>query len=104
MNGIFYLMSKIMHKIPESMINIPNKRYWFETEERKKESINRIVVILPSTAFLLNILWSFVYESILHNNTGRGLILPAWGMFVYIAIMVILILGYTILSFKKPKT
>jgi len=104
MNGIFYLISKIIHKIPESMINIPNKRYWFETEERKKESINRAIAILPGTAFLLNIFWSFVYESILHNNTGMGFNLPVWGMFVYLAIMMILIMGYTILSFKKPKT
>ena len=103
-NGIFYLISKIIHKIPESMINIPNKRYWFETEERKKESINRVIAILPGTAFLLNIFWSFIYESILHNNTGRGFLLPVWGMFVYIAIMMILILGYTVLSFRKPKT
>jgi len=103
-NGIFYLISKIIHKIPESMINIPNKRYWFETEERKKESINRVIAILPGTAFLLNIFWSFVYESILHNNTGMGFNLPVWGMFVYLAIMMILIMGYTILSFKKPKT
>jgi len=104
LNGIFYLISKIIHKIPESMINIPNKRYWFETEERKKESINRAIAILPSTAFLLNIFWSFIYESILHNNTGRGFNLPVWGMFVYFAIMMVFILGYTILSFKKPKT
>lgn len=103
-NGIFYLISKIIHKIPESMINIPNKRYWFETEERKKESINRVIAILPGTAFLLNIFWSFIYESILHNNTGMGFNLPVWGMFVYVAIMMILILGYTIFSFKKPKT
>ena len=103
-NGIFYLISKLIHKIPESMINIPNKRYWFETEERKKESINRAIAILPGTAFLLNIFWSFVYESILHNNTGMGFNLPVWGMFVYLAIMMILILGYTIFSFKKPKT
>ena len=103
-NGIFYLISKIIHKIPESMINIPNKRYWFETKERKKESINRVIAILPGTAFLLNIFWSFIYESILHNNTGMGFNLPVWGMFVYVAIMMILILGYTIFSFKKPKT
>jgi uncharacterized membrane protein len=60
--------------------------------------------MLPSTAFLINIFWSFVYEGILHNNTGMGFNLPVWGMFVYIAIMMIFILVYTVLSFKKPKT
>jgi RsiW-degrading membrane proteinase PrsW (M82 family) len=104
MNGMFYAISKLIQKIPESMINIPNKKYWFETEERKKESIKKVVVMLPGTAFLLNIFFSFIYESILRSNTGKGFDLPTWGMFLFIAVIMIFTFGYIYTNFKKPKT
>lgn len=104
MNGMFYAISKFIQKIPESMINIPNKKYWFETEERKKESIKKVVAMLPGTSFLLNIFLSFIYESILRSNTGKGFNLPAWVMFLFIAVIMSFTFGYIYLNFKKPKT
>ena len=104
MNGMFYAISKLIQKIPESMINIPNKQYWFETEERKKESIKKVVAMMPGTAFLINIFFSFIYESILRSNTGKGFNLPTWGMFLFIAVIMSFTFGYIYLNFKKPKT
>lgn len=85
------------------MINIPNKRYWFETEERKKESIQKVIVLLPAMSFLINIFLSFIYESILRNNTGIGFDFTVWGIFIFVAVMMIFIFGYIFLSFRKPK-
>jgi len=104
MNGMFYAISKLIHRIPESMINIPNKKYWFETEERKKKSIKKVVAMLPGMSFLLNIYFSFIYESILRSNTGKGFNLPIWGMFIFVAVIMIFTFGYIYLNFRKPKT
>ncbi len=64
------LTNLIVKQIPPEYINIPNKKYWLENEERK----NRLVQILFSSLGMIfiatNILLIMVFHQIVISNLG----------------------------------
>ncbi len=103
-NGLFCLMPFLISRTPKSMINVPNKDYWFSTEERKKECFEKIQAMLFAIAFGMNITMGFVIEIIVRISNGRGADFSYWFVLIFAMGIPIFAIGYALLSFRKPKT
>jgi uncharacterized membrane protein len=68
MNIIFLGMGAVIRRIPESLINSPNKNYWLATEERKEELYAKITNVLYATAVLINFIFLFVHHMAYQYN------------------------------------
>jgi len=97
-------MSFFTSKTPKSMINIPNKDYWFSTEERKKECFEKINAMLFAIAFAINLSLGFAVEIIIRISAGKGTDFSYWFVLIFAIAIPTLVIGYVLLSFRKPGT
>ena len=103
-NLMFYVPSLFMHKIPPSLVNLPNKQYWFETEERKKIAMTKIRNLLFITMLIVNIYFGLIFETITRGNTpSKHQINPVW-LFAPMGTMLAITIIYLLFAFKKPKS
>ncbi len=55
LNALFYaLVSSWLPKIPEFMVNMPSKEYWFSTPELKAKAYHQLRLVLCSAGIFLN--------------------------------------------------
>ncbi len=65
MNGLFLVFfPRLLRKIPDSLLNIPWKDYWFSTPERKEQAFEKTRVMLFITGAYVNLIVVGVYHSI----------------------------------------
>jgi len=83
---LFYLLSKYIHKIPKSFINLPYKNYWLSSE-KETESYKIISNTLLQICSFTNLLLIAVFQLVINANTTGSLKLsinPLWLMVVYL--------------------
>ena len=91
--------------MPESLMNIPRKAYWFATPQRKAEALQKLAVMPDAvTAFLVLVvlvIWHGVYEASVRNP---WLHLPAGsGLWLLIGLTAVFCVGlglYVLLAFR----
>jgi len=102
LNLMFYAISRFMHKIPPSMVNMPNKQYWFSTEERKKVAMGRTRDLMFIVLIMMNVYFVILFEAIARTNTSGKTVGP-FLLFIPTIIMMPIILAYVIFGFRKPR-
>ncbi|MEL7498173.1 MAG: DUF1648 domain-containing protein [Planctomycetota bacterium] len=100
----FPLLGKLLGRLPESMINIPNKEYWLD-ESRKAESLDSMFQLLVLFAWLTSLLLTTLVQisswvAIGQIQNIQNYFLVALG--VYLAVTVA-VLVWIILKFRMPK-
>lgn len=103
LNGVLMIIPLLVSKIPVRFVNIPNREYWFSTDERRKECIQKLKVLMFISLLLMNITFAFINYSIIQSNLGGGLCLPVWVIFIPTVVIIIFVLLYTLMAFRKPK-
>ena len=101
----FPMLGKLLGRLPDSMINLPNKEYWLATE-RRKETIAKSSEMLTTIAWMTG--WLFIGIIQLtalvavksRDSTSPEMI---WLMAIYL-IAIIAIVIYLFISFRLPKS
>ena len=106
MNGIWLLsvvlISKLSGKNLRWTFNIPNRDYWFETEERKGKCVRLMNTMMFGIAFLTNIMWGFILHGIIQSNIETKIHIRMWVIFVPVGIMLVFTFVYLLTAFRKP--
>ncbi len=84
------------------MLNIPNRDYWLETDERKKECARLINTMMISTAFLINLMLIVISHGIIQSNITMR-VGNMWLLWVMTGIMLGFVFVYLFTAFRKPK-
>ena len=75
LNLLFYILSSSsLRKIPESLLNLPWKYYWFATTERKEIAYLKLQLIISNTGILINSIMLLILNSILQANTELSIL------------------------------
>lgn len=67
-NILFFLPFKWIHMCPSSLINLPNKDYWFSTPERKLIGYEKLKTILSITGAFCNLVFLFCVQIIFQES------------------------------------
>lgn len=101
---LFWGLPFLIRRVPESLINLPNKDYWF-APERKEETmqrmINQFLFIGAMTLLLLDGVFYFTVKA----NLSDTPVLPAewmWGMIIGFFIINIAWVVSLLRSFRRP--
>ncbi len=104
LNALFAGIALLMKKIPVSLINMPNREYWF-APERRAASAYVLGTFFAELCFFLNIFLSGILLMTFFANRTQGQLPPAimfsWlGVFL---IFVVLWIVHLLKAFRLPK-
>ncbi|MFA5073080.1 MAG: DUF1648 domain-containing protein [Nitrospirota bacterium] len=101
---VFSGLPMLIRRVPDSLINLPNKGYWL-APKRREETISRLIdqlfFIGALSLLLMDILWYLVLKA---NLSDKPSLSAEWLWSMIIAFFVIVILWTILLirSFRKP--
>lgn len=102
MISIFVIIVVLINKIPDNMINLPNKSYWLE-KSRREESIESIRNYLSWIGIVSILFMVFVFSEIYSANIKRTYNIgdSVWIYLVILLISIIFIIIKISLRFNK---
>ncbi|MCF8307284.1 MAG: DUF1648 domain-containing protein [Ignavibacteriales bacterium] len=101
----FLGVNYIIGKVPNNMINLPNRDYWL-SDERKAETIDAIKIRLLVLAIITQLFMTFVFRKVYDFNTETGHsveIMPIEILIIYF-ILIGLVIAEMLYRFRKPDT
>jgi len=105
MNAMTALLFFFMPRFPKRLINIPNKDYFFETEERTAVFFEKVRVIPACGGIFINFICLLVYDSIRRFALKQidSTMPHVWVLLAGAALFIAAILWYSFTAFRKPK-
>lgn len=105
-NALFVAISYFINLIPDSMINWPDKAWWFATPERKQMAFDRIQSIFSLAGIYVNLVFLFCVHVIFQSANVPVLFeIPInAGAMIVLGLAVVLIACCLALTFRKPVT
>jgi uncharacterized membrane protein len=101
LNGLFLAMSFLIQSFPTALINMPWKKYWFATAERKSEAFERLRMVLGLTGiFVCGML--LLTENIIDQASRPGAP-PTSGGFWMVSLFSLLLIGTIFIITRPPK-
>ncbi|HXL73175.1 MAG TPA: DUF1648 domain-containing protein [bacterium] len=73
MNGLFLALFWGISRLPTAMINIPWKKYWFATDERKIVAFEKLRAVMGLTGIFICTAFLFTEHVIYQANTNNAL-------------------------------
>lgn len=103
-NGLFLALFLGIRYLPTALINIPWKKYWFATEERKIMVFEKLRAVLGLTGIFMCAMFLFTEQVIYQANTRNALfVIPVnAGVFVILVFSIFLI-ALTFMITKPPR-
>ncbi|MFH1742946.1 MAG: DUF1648 domain-containing protein [bacterium] len=100
------LLPFLLGVIPDSLINLPWKEYWFSSPERKKQALDRIRVFFYLICAHINAVFLTAYHIVVQENTPDPLFRIPVKIFIAVCIISASIITFVglILCTKPPKT
>ena len=101
---IFAAMGPLLNRIPESMVNLPNRQYWF-APERKQETVRILsIYMLWMGSSTLVLLLAIMHTTIEANIGADPRIGPPWLIIgSYLGFTVIWSIAFILRFVRKPK-
>ena len=101
---IFAAMGPLLDRIPESLVNLPNREYWF-SPERKAETIRIMSVYMLWMGSATLALFLFIMHVTIEANIGADpRIGPPWLIIgSYLGFTVIWSIAFILRFARKPK-
>ncbi len=91
LSSVFFLLSKYLHKIPNSLINLPYKNFWL-SEKRKMDSLRTIsgalLKLIAYTNFLLIAIFQLMIKANI-NGTDKLSSASYWFLIIYLLLVTI---------------
>lgn len=101
---LFSGIALLLKKIPVSLINIPNREYWF-APERREASVLRVRDFMAEFGFFANIFIAGILLLTFYANRV-AVSIPIVAMFVWLGAFLVFVVGWIIhlyRAFKLPK-
>lgn len=86
MNVLFWGLLKWITKIPESMVNLTWKDYWFSTPARKAIAYQKLRLVLAIAAAMCNATFSFVFYMTCYVSLSPQYAMPYASWFIWIVL------------------
>ncbi len=105
LNLVFLGIQFCLSRIPESLMNVPWRSYWFSTAERKSIALSRMSTALVYTGVFINFTYLFIYHVIYQESISGAFLRVRVDLAVYsilLLLSVILVIGL-FLYMKPPK-
>jgi uncharacterized membrane protein len=101
-NALFLTFFRWIDRLPESLVNIAHKDYWFSTPERKAEAFKRLRKVLCLSGIFLNGIFLICHQMVVQaNNPGFFLRVPTNGLLGIVGAVTLLFL-FVIFRMVKP--
>ncbi len=97
------LVPLLMRRLPESLVNLPNKEYWFADAERKAKSIDHVYGMMALTMGLVNVMFILILQQVIDLSTGRPSSLPVWLIWCIIPLLILFPLFYMFRALRVPE-
>jgi uncharacterized membrane protein len=101
-NIFLWLLKKFLTRIPDSLINVPWKKYWFSTEERKSMALFRMQTTLAYALAFVNLVYLFVYHVVYQENSTSSFLYIPVDIGVYFILLLSLILVVGLFRYMRP--
>ena len=97
------LLSILLKKLPESLINLPNKEYWFADATRKAKAVDIMVGMLAATMGMVNVMFILIFQQMADLSIGNAPSIPTWLIWCIIPILILFPPVYLFRSFRVPE-
>ncbi|HWP93147.1 MAG TPA: DUF1648 domain-containing protein [Thermodesulfobacteriota bacterium] len=101
-NIFLWLLKEFLTRIPDSLINVPWKKYWFSTEERRSMALFRMQTVLAYTLVFVNLVYLFVYHVVHQENSSSSFLYIPVDIGVYFILLLSLILLVGLFLYMRP--
>ncbi len=103
-NCLLFCMVTWISKIPESLVNLTWKDFWFSTPERKTLAYQKLKLILAVTAILVNGTFAFILYMTCYVSLAQIYTMPLSSLFVWIILgTFVIFLVWIFYYFYPPK-
>lgn len=103
MNGMFLALFFLIERFPAELINIPWKKYWFATEERKTEAFEKLRSVLGLSGIFICAAFLFTEQVIYQQNTSNPwVIIPLNGGIIGILVLSVFFIALCVIITKPP--
>ncbi|MFZ1682628.1 MAG: DUF1648 domain-containing protein [Candidatus Zixiibacteriota bacterium] len=102
LNILLPSVNLLLKVVPSSMINIPNREYWFAVPDRKREVIAKMTNLMVALAVCLNVMFFLIFESIRSFALTGTASVPIWAPFALLPIIMVGPIVYLYRTFRVP--
>jgi uncharacterized membrane protein len=98
------VLPNFLSKIPDSVINVPWRTYWFSNPQRRLRALARMQTVPAFTGVFVNFVYLFVFHIVYQENTPDPFLhIPAdIGVYFILLLSVVFVVGI-FLYMKPPK-
>lgn len=102
LNVLFLGIQFYLSKIPDSLINLPWKAYWFSSAERKSKCLSKMKTALIYTGVFINLTYLFIYHVIYQESVSGSFLRIRVDSAVYFLLLLSFILVIGLFLYMKP--
>jgi len=100
----FPLIGLLIRKLPKSLVNIPNKYYWYSTPDRIEKMTGITKTMLAMLFSLINLMFIYIFHHTYEISMHGESTLPMWVIFIPIMLVMILPIIYLYKNLRIPET
>ena len=101
--NIWYpLIGFLGHKMPRSLVNIPNKDYWYATPKRKEQMLAVFNVMMAMIFGIMNVIFIYLLYYTYQMAMEREPVMELWFIIIPIVIIAIYPIIYLYKKLKIP--
>ena len=97
------LVPLLMKKLPASLVNLPNKEYWFANAERKGQAIDKMFDMMALVMGMVNVLFLTIFQQVCDLSLGRPPVIPFWVTWLILPFLILVPPVYLFLSLRTPR-
>lgn len=96
------LVPLLMRRLPASLVNLPNKEYWFADTVRKAKSIDHVYGMMALTMGLVNVMFILILQQVIDLSAGKESSIPLWTIWLIVAVLIFLPVVYLLWVLRVP--
>jgi len=96
------LLPFLIRRVPESMVNLPQKEYWFSAPQRKERIYNRLAVMFHAIGIHTNLIFLVCYQMIIQASFPEVAFQIHVGGFLVLVVVTSLMGTVVFLLFLSP--
>ena len=99
---LLVILPSLLPKIPDSLINVPWRKYWFSNPKRRVKVFHRLQTVLAFTGAFVNLVYLFVCHIAYQENTKSPFLHIPVDIGVYFILFIAVVFVAGIFLYMKP--
>ena len=99
---LLVILPSFLPKLPDSLINVPWRKYWFSNPKRRVKALHRLQTVLAFTGVLVNLVYLFVCHVAYQENTKSPFLHIPVDIGVYFILFIAVVFVAGIFLYMKP--